>query len=348
MTIQDQVRDLIAGGKTKDALYRLSEELRGTEEGNTITLLQSRWANNHRSYSQGILTNSDYQMENNRINHALLSVISELDASPNTSPAKQKAQEVVQQIYNIHIGHIGDVIHGDKFGGDKVMGDKVQGDKVTNNNPEPKHNVTTNAEESVPKKTILFIASDPSNTTNTYSGAESQKIRNAINAGLLRADFDLVVNFASNIEEVLRLLKTHKPAIVHFSMHGAREGMMFEGTFGAAQVISAEILASFFELVNFREKTVECVLLSACDSTAHGEAINQYVDYVVGMNGAIPAKAAIEYTSAFYTALLTGDDYALAHKTALVQLRLFASSIDYEGDVPIIEMPKLFIPRALP
>lgn len=333
MPITNQLHELIAKGKTNEALNKLSEELRGTDEGDTITLLQSRWTSNQRSFNLGVLTNSDFNMENNRINHALLSVISDLDDSPTTSVAKQKAEEVVQQIYNIHIGHIGNVVNDNS---------------VTNNNS---FNTSTNTQQGnnspTTKKNILFIAANPTNASDTYSGKESQKITNAINAGLLRAEFELIVNFASNIEEILRLLKTHKPAIVHFSMHGALQGMMFEGTFGSPQIISADILASFFELINFREKTIECVILSACDSTAHAEAINQYVDYVVGMNGAIPAMAAIEYTSAFYTALLTGDDYDLAHKTALVQLKIFANSIDYDGDVSIVEMPKLFIPRAL-
>lgn len=339
MTLRDQLQDLIAKDKSEVALKQLSETLRGTEEGNTITLLQARWVSNKNAYNMGILNADDYNRERNRINYALLSVIGELEENPRrveSVQAVQKDIQLIQNIYNVS----GDVVQGDKIGGDKVMGYKNVDNRVTQS-----REVSPN-EPNAPRKGILFIAANPNNTNETYSGKESQMIQKAIDIGHLRHQFELNVNFASNIEDVLRLLKVNKPAIVHFSMHGSNKGMLFEGAFGAAKIISPEILASFFELINMRQKSVECVLLSACNSIEHAIALNQYVDYVIGMKGLIPAQAAIEYSKCFYNALLTGDDYDMAHRSAKLQLKHFASSIDYQGDTALEDIPELFIPRS--
>ena len=100
MALQDQLKNLNANGKSEDALKQLSEKLRGTEEGNIISLLQSRWTNNERAHIRGVLDNDVYNIEQIKINRALLSVISDLD-------------------------NAGDVEHGDEIGGDKVVGEKI-------------------------------------------------------------------------------------------------------------------------------------------------------------------------------------------------------------------------------
>ena len=61
-TLQESLRNLIAKGKTKHALDALAEQLHGTDEGDTITLLQSRWKSNERSKNMGVISNSDASM----------------------------------------------------------------------------------------------------------------------------------------------------------------------------------------------------------------------------------------------------------------------------------------------
>ena len=107
-TLQESLRDLIAKGKTQQALDALADNLKGTDEGDTITLLQSRWNRNKNANNMGVLSGGEYQMENNRINYALLSVIGELDES---TGKEDIVKQVVQIINNIHIG---DVVMGVK------------------------------------------------------------------------------------------------------------------------------------------------------------------------------------------------------------------------------------------
>ena len=73
-------------------------------------------------------------MEMNRINHALLSVISDL-VTARPTVTQQKAEAAITNIYNTYI--MGDKVEGNKttttIQGDNVAGDKIGGDKVMRN-----------------------------------------------------------------------------------------------------------------------------------------------------------------------------------------------------------------------
>ncbi len=352
--LQDKLQALIGDAKTKQALDVLTQELKGTDEGDTITLLQARWNRNERSNNMGVMDRNDYMMEMNKINHALLSVISDLEDSSSSvqaSPTQQKAEAAITNIYNTYI--MGDNvagnktttnIQGDNIGGDKFGGDKIMGDKITNNGNQNQNGNTPIVE--VKKKTILFIAANPAGKNETSSGRESQSIQDAINNGSLRENYTVQINFASDVSDLLRLLKKFKPTIVHLSMHGAKkEGMLFEDITGNVDYVSEDDLASFFELVNMKEKLVECVLLNACNSATHAEVVCQYVDYTIGMNGPIPPAVAIKYTEGFYKSILEGDDYEVAHRSSVILLKQYAKTLEWNGDVAIKDMPKIFIPK---
>lgn len=353
-TLQNKLQALIGNAKTQQALDVLTQELKGSDAGDTITLLRARWNRNQQSYNIGVLGNSDYMMEMNRINYALLSVIGDLEESSSfveASPMQQKAEAAITNIYNTYI--MGDNvagnktttnIQGDNIGGDKFGGDKIMGDKITNNSNQNQNGDMPIVE--VKKKTILFIAANPVGKNETNSGRESQSIQNAVNNGSLREHYTVQINFASDVSDFLRLLKKFKPTIVHLSMHGAKkEGMLFEDISGNVDYVSEDVLASFFELVNIKEKLVECVLLNACNSTTHAKAVYQYVDYTIGMNGPIPPDVAIKYTEGFYESLLEGDDYQTSHLSSVSLLNQYAKKLEWNGDVAIKDMPVLFMPR---
>lgn len=365
-TLQESLRSLIANGKTKQALDALKEQLDGTDEGNTITLLHSRWSSNQRSYNMGILSQNDYNMENNRINYALLSVIGDLEGNDAKKAVVKQVKEVINKIevsgsgniVNIggvvSTGHIntgnssivnsvtGGIHIGDKIGGDKVGRDKIGGDKIKNIGTPPIQKESFGSVQKA-KKTILFVAANPQGKSEASAGREKQTISDAITEGALREEFELKDSFATNVKGFLRLLKSCKPTIVHLSMHGgANNGVLFEDENGKTDYVTAEDLASFFELINGDGRIIECVILSACNSEEHAKEVNKYVDYVVGMQGPIPVTAAIEYTSGFYSSLLEGDDYSSAHKTAKILLKRYASKIQYDGDIAIPDIPKLF------
>jgi hypothetical protein len=371
-TLQESLRSLIAKGKTQQALDALTEQLRGTDEGDTITLLQSRWKSNQRSFNMGILSNSDFGMETNRINYALLSVIGDLEDNKDKKAVVQQVQEVIYKIEvsgSGNIMNIGGIVNtgnvnsgnttttntvtggihiGDKIGGDKVGRDKIDGDKITNSGTSTKTETSPFPLESFgsvqeTKKVILFVAANPQGKNDANSGAESQAISNAISRGHLREKYELQVNFATDVNTFLTLLKQCKPTIVHLSMHGGdKKGVLFEDATGNANYVTEAVLASFFKLVNKKSKIVECVVVSACNSSGHAKELVQCVDAAVGMQGVVQVDVALEYTKGFYSSILTGDDYETAHDTAVVLLGQYASNIEYTGKIAIPDIPQFY------
>jgi Effector-associated domain 11 len=348
-TLQDKLRELIAKNKTQQALFALSEQLQGTEEGDTITLLHARLNRNRGDYNQGVISNSDYSMETNRINYALLSLIGDLEStsSGGQKSVQQKAVNTINNIYNtLIIGEInmGDkpytYIAGDNVAGDKIGRDKILGDKIIN-----KSSKDTNVPpfSALKKKSVLFIAAEPESKRSFNAGKEVQRINEALDRSSDREKYEILTDFASKPDDLYRLLKRHNPAIVHFSMHGSEAGVFFEDSNGNAVSVAPDILGGFFELINDGDsRIVECVIMSACNSTNHAKVISEFVGSAIGMNGSILAEAAREYTKGFYQSFFEGDDYKVAHRFGVLLVKQFASRIKYLGDIPLAEMPQFF------
>ena len=79
----------------------------------------------------------------------------------------------------------------------------------------------------------------------------------------------------------------------------ATRGILLEG-----QLVDAEALAGLFRLF---ADTIKCVVLNACYSAIQAKAIVRHVEFVVGMDKEIGDSAAIEFSTAFYDALGSGE-----------------------------------------
>lgn len=75
------IRDLVGKGKTKDALKILLDytETLDKDLHNNLTILSSRLSELERNARLGIISTSDQQLERNRINIALLSLLEEIE-----------------------------------------------------------------------------------------------------------------------------------------------------------------------------------------------------------------------------------------------------------------------------
>lgn len=74
--LTQQIQQLIAAGKTGQALSLLIQRF---PDDNTLLILGGRFNHASRQYNLGVVTNSDYTMEINRINHSILEVVSGLE-----------------------------------------------------------------------------------------------------------------------------------------------------------------------------------------------------------------------------------------------------------------------------
>ena len=155
-------------------------------------------------------------------------------------------------------------------------------------------------------KKILILSANPENTSNLRLDEEIREIKNIIQLSLNRDEFLIITESAVRVDDLTRFLSHHQPTIVHFSGHGATDGLALEDNFGQMQLVSTQALAKLFDLF---QSQVECVLLNACYSKEQATAIHQHIDCVVGMNQAIGDRAAIKFSIGFYTALAALRNY---------------------------------------
>lgn len=329
MSLQEKLRELIAAGKTKSALEALATQLKNTDEGDTLILLQARWNSNQNADNQGIINRDDYKREIANINRALLSVIGDLEDTPSharQSFAQQKAKQAITNIYNTYITDNSVKKTVDVNGHGNTVITDINGSTVTvNATPKPNPPKT----DEVPKKqVILFIAAEPESKQIFNAGKELKIIQKAHEKGTLRDKYVILNDFATHFGDLSRLLTKHEPTMVHFSMHGSEEGVFFQTETGDAAVVDTDSLKDLFEAVNdAKVPVVQCVVMSACESAAHAKAIHLVVPHTIGMDGSILTDAAIAYTKGFYLNLFETADYKKAHRFGVLEVKQFERGI---------------------
>jgi hypothetical protein len=161
-------------------------------------------------------------------------------------------------------------------------------------------------------KTILVLASSPTNEARLRLDKELREIDEGLRRSQHRDKFTLQPKFAVRPDDLRRALLDFNPQIVHFCGHGSGEsGLILEDDAGLAQLVSTQALANLFK--RFATRGLECVVLNACYSEIQANAIAEHIDYVVGMNSTIGDDAAIKFAIGFYDELGAGWSFEDAY-----------------------------------
>ena len=178
------------------------------------------------------------------------------------------------------------------------------------------------------KHTILFLAANPTGTSQLALGEEARAIQVELERSGYRDCFELETRWAAQPLDLLRELRKLKPTVVHFSGHGGlspagtgatgrrpsrdvvadtglydnepQRGLFFQGPDGRAQVVTAQALHDTFGAAG---SSVKLVVLSACYSDEQAEALRAHVDCIVGMRGSFGDDAARNFAIGFYGGL---------------------------------------------
>jgi len=148
---------------------------------------------------------------------------------------------------------------------------------------------------------ILFLAANPSDETRLRLGAESTKIKEALESSSNPKDFTFSEEHAVRLDTIQRLILKQSPSIVHFSGHGAAAGsLVFENQQGNGVEADSSAIAELFRLAG---ENTRLIVLNACYSEQQARALAQHVDAVIGMDNAISDDTAIAFAKALYEAL---------------------------------------------
>lgn len=182
-----------------------------------------------------------------------------------------------------------------------------------------------NGDEPHNGKTMLFIAASPKDLDNLQITFEYALIKDTLVASANRDKFvfkDPVL--AATIDSMVDAINTSKPAIIHFSGHAGRKGVVLSDRDNKAELIPTAILDRYFSTF---DTGTDCVFLNACYSAEQAAVISKYAKYVIGMNCPFGDEAAITFSEAFYRCLFNDNalDYEKAFKQARVKLQLRAN-----------------------
>ncbi|MFN0035553.1 MAG: CHAT domain-containing protein [Saprospiraceae bacterium] len=336
--VESNLRWLIAGDKTNIALEHLLDVLKNRDQElyNKVLMQSTLWQSAKKEYNVGRLDSKEWDMTRNRVNHALLDIISNINARPDDSDIRKKTADAISQT----AAASGSIWLGS--GAVSISGGDVS---FILNSKTGKNGHLEDVQGSVPseKKRVLFVSANP----NDVEPLRFDKEIKAIKQALARSNsIEFVAEQAVRPEELLRLMETHKPQIVHVSAHNSQvKGILFENEHGKAYSISGEILASFFELINAWEEVVECVVLNACNSAAQAEDIAPYVQCAIGMQDFLPDEAAIAFAEGFYESIALSEGYNQAWHSGALRLKLLGTQRNTSSKTPLYDVPKIFSVR---
>lgn len=182
---------------------------------------------------------------------------------------------------------------------------------------------------------ILFLASNPRDTSALRLGEEVRQIDEKISNGSKRESFELIQHHAVRVTDLQHVLLKHEPHIVHFCGHGsATEELVFEDEVGGSKAVTKEALAKLFRILR---DNVRVVVLNACFSKGQAEALNEVIDYTIGMNKRVGDKMAISFAGAFYQALAFDRTVSEAFELAKAEVDL----VSLAGS----DTPEIFVGR---
>jgi CHAT domain len=176
---------------------------------------------------------------------------------------------------------------------------------------------------SMKKHTILFLAANPSDTNPLALDREARSILRELEQSGHRDRFQLETRWAAEPLDLLRELRKLKPTVVHYSGHGGVQGLFFQGHDGTARVVSTTALEETFGAAG---ASVRVVVLNACYSEVHADALLAHVDCVVGTGGPILDTAARSFAVGFYGGLGEQESVAAAYRQGCAAISLEAGA----------------------
>jgi len=289
-TFTDKIRNHIQNGDLDTALDKLLDCLAGknTRLHNEATLHKASLTQSNRNERQGVVTFEEANRTKSRINLAVLSLLIEIEKE------------------------------GLKCGNER-------GEKI---NPESPPESGILIEYAKDKIKILFLGSNPMNTTRIRIDKELREIEIGLRMSREREVIDLSQRWAVTPSMLQQAILDENPSIIHFSGHGTDEGIMLENNQGEYQLVSESALENLFSLFS---ETVKCVILNSCFSEVQAKSIAKHVPYVIGMKSAIPDNAAIAFSIGFYRAVGAGRSIDFAYNLGVNNIQLEGISGD---DIP--------------
>lgn len=187
------------------------------------------------------------------------------------------------------------------------------------------------ANPQVEKLRILYATATPHSDLRVSQ--EIRRVKAAVSAALHR---DLVeIEHAPDVtpSDLLDHLTSFQPHVIHFSGHANEHVLAFDdGSISGGSDHTVPISA-FMKAVSAPDQPPALVVLNACNSATHLQALLQAVPFAIGMSDEVGDADAITFATRFYRAIADGQSIGAA-------LAIARSDMEMNG-LPDHELPTL-------
>lgn len=183
--------------------------------------------------------------------------------------------------------------------------------------------------------TILFLASNPHESTRLRLDKEFREIEEKIRLSNNRDQLKLVSKWAVRTSDLFQAINEFEPDIIHFSGHGEKCEIILEGNDGKMTSASKSSILKMLKLC----ENLKVVIFNICSSFLFAKEISEHIDYAVGMNGKVYDDSAIAFAYRFYSGIGFGRNVEKAFMQAQTEIEL----LNLEGS----DTPKLYIKQGI-
>lgn len=143
---------------------------------------------------------------------------------------------------------------------------------------------------------------------------EARRIRRAL------AGWRVEVEPDARIGELLGVLDTLRPSVVHFAVHGNDGGLALRDDDGQGAVLSLVELRLWFARLARRGYAPRLVVLNGCKTADAARVASRYAQFAIGTIAPVADDDAVTFAGALHTRI--GVDDPVPHAFALAQARL--------------------------
>lgn len=193
------------------------------------------------------------------------------------------------------------------------------------------------------KKMILFICTSPKGVNPLDFGEEYSNIKKALRAGTDRDNYEVEIETAVKRDDFMNILNMHKPDYLHLSMHSSlTQGLYFEDSNKEKSPMPVQEFSDLIKQYSMVHKPVG-IILSACNSKGHAEAVRPYCNFSIGTQKVFPADAGVIYAGKFYSTLFENNSSNIdhCHKTALLAIKYRQPPFQDIDGLPVDQIPVL-------
>lgn len=180
--------------------------------------------------------------------------------------------------------------------------------------------------------TVLFLASNPSDTNALRLDEEARAIQNKVRLSEYRDTLKFETRWAVRTSDLFQAINETNPTVIHFSGHGSSNGeLILQNPDGTAKFITPEAISQAIATVS---DNVKLVFFNACHSESQAKNIVNYIDVAIGMSDSIRDDTACIFAAQFYSSLGFGLSIEQAFNQARAELIL--------ESVPGEDIPQLY------